>query len=136
MASTPPTKPSRVSVPVAPEVHATFQRLADATGRSLGSAMAEWLRDTQGAAQLMAENMERLKRSPGEFLAKVQLHTAGIEEAAEAALEKAMGAAEWGEGVQRKRQRAAGPPAPLTPPSSNTGGKVQRSTKKPNGGRS
>ena len=96
MAST-PTPMIRLSIAVTPEVHAVFQRLADATGRGLGSAMGEWLSDTKEAAVLMAENMERLKRSPAEFLAKVQLKTSGLEEAAEQALEEAMKRADWEE---------------------------------------
>ncbi len=128
MPSTP--TPSRLSVPLTPEVHATFQRLAKAMGGSLSSAIAEWLVDTQEAADMMAKKIIELRRSPNEFVTKVRLHTEAVEDAAEAALEAAMRDAE-GDDRRALARDARGGRQHLTPPSSNTGGKVRAGSSKP-----
>lgn len=131
-----PGKTHRLSVPLTPEVQAVFQRLAEASGHSMGSTIAQWLNDTREAAQLMAENLERLRGAPGDLMMKVRLHTGTVEDMAELAIEDAIRRAEELElrdaltaGVRPSdaRQPSADP---LTPPSSNTGGKVQRRQKK------
>lgn len=124
MTSTPP-KTVRLSVPVTPEVQATFQRLAQASGRSMAASMSQWLLDTQQAAELMAENFERLRAGPGDVVARVKLHMGALEDFAEQAIEDAMARAdqlefEVGKGGRRRLARDARTP---TPPSSNTGGK-------------
>lgn len=127
--------PYRLNVPLSPEVQATFQRLAQAMGGSLSSAIAEWLVDTQEAADMMAKKIIELRKAPNQFVTKVRLHTEAVEDAAEAALEAAMRQAEvGGEGGDPGLPRR--PPRPhLTPPSSNTGGKVRAGTKKPGAAR-
>lgn len=101
----------------------------------MASTIADWLKDTQDAAQLMAENIERLRESPGQMVMKVRLHAAAIEDAAEIAVTEAMNRGEeadflgrakaGGEGTPSGRGTAGhSPKKGLTPPSSNTGGKV------------
>lgn len=124
-----PTKSARLSVPVSPEVYATFHRLAQASGRSMAASLAQWLVDTQQAAELMAENIERLRASPGDVVMRVKLHTASLEDFAEQAIEDAMARADQIEvgvpggahlgGMSGHSGRKKAP----TPPSSNTGGK-------------
>ena len=128
-----PTKAMRLSVPVTPDVHAAFQRLAQASGRSMAASMGQWLVDTKEAAEVMADNLERLRGSPGDLLMKVKLHTAAIEDFAELAIEEAQLRFD-DEKVGSPGGRKAKPARlanPLTPPSSNTGGKVHTGGKKP-----
>lgn len=132
-----PGKTHRLSVPLTPEVQAVFQRLAEASGHSMGSTIAQWLNDTREAAQLMAENLERLRGAPGDLMMKVRLHTGTVEDMAEMAIQEAIqrqeqlehGDAGWpASALARDARRPAA--HPLTPPSSNTGGKVQGRQKK------
>ena len=165
-----PAKTVRLSVPVTPEVQATFQRLAEVSGKSMAASMSQWLSDTKDAADLMAQNLERLRESPGELVMRVKLHTSAVEDAAdlmaenlerlrgspgdlvmrvklhtsavedaaEEAIEQAISRAEKVDfdstpGARRllARDARAGARKPLTPPSSNTGGKVHVGGKKP-----
>ena len=133
-----PLKTVRLSVPVTLEVQATFQRLAEVSGKSMAASMSQWLSDTKEAADLMADNLERLRGAPGDMVMRVRLHTSSIEDAAEAAIEQAISRAEqvefeWEPGARRRlaRDARAGALEPLTPPSSNTGGKVHGRGKKP-----
>lgn len=86
----------------------------------------------------MADNLERLRGAPGDMVMRVRLHTSAIEDAAEDAIEQAISRAEQVEfegepGARRRlaRDARAGALKPLTPPSSNTGGKVHGGGKKP-----
>lgn len=133
-----PIKTVRLSVPVTLEVQATFQRLAEVSGKSMAASMSQWLSDTKEAADLMADNLERLRGAPGDMVMRVRLHTSAIEDAAEDAIEQAISRAEQVEfegepGARRRlaRDARAGALKPLTPPSSNTGGKVHGGGKKP-----
>ena len=133
-----PTKSVRFSVPVTPEVQATFQRLADASGRSMAASMGQWLIDTKDAAELMAVNLERLREAPGDFVMRVRLHTSSVEDAAELAIEEAIQRAEEEADLDMRLARPAvlvgdartGLAGRLTPPSSNTGGKVHKGGKR------
>ena len=119
----------RLTISVSPEVHATFQRMAAATGVSLGRAMGDWLADTHEAAQFMANAVERAREAPK--LALRELH--GIllgtaDETAQALDAMRRGAVGWGRAVPARPQPSA------TPPSSNTGGKSPGKGK-PKGGK-
>lgn len=121
-----PTKSVRLSVPVSPEVHATFQRLAEASGRSMAASLSQWLVDTQQAAELMAQNIERLRASPGDVVARVKLHIASLEDMAEQAIEDAMQRADqvqYSVPPATKSAARGRRDAGQIPPSSNTGGK-------------
>ena len=54
----------RLTIPVTPEVHAAFTRIAHAASIPVGRAMGEWLADTIDAAQFMAETMEKARAAP------------------------------------------------------------------------
>lgn len=130
----------RLSIPVTPEVHAIFQRLSEVSGRSMGATVSHWLTDTREAASLMTDNLERLREAPGELMARVKLHISAVEDAAQMAIDDAISRAEQDEFEDRPRGRKGlasdapkGPAKPLTPPSSNTGGKVHSSGKKSRG---
>ena len=49
----------RTTVPVRPEVHAAFKRLADVQGVSLGRAIGDWLSDTFEAAEMVTARCRR-----------------------------------------------------------------------------
>lgn len=140
MTSTPTKKPIRLSIPITPEAYEVFQRLSTVSGRSFGASVSQWLMDTREAASLMADNLERLREAPGELMARVKLHISAVEDAAQMAIDDAISRAEQDEFEGRPRGRKGlasdapkGPAKPLTPPSSNTGGKVHGSGKKSRG---
>ena len=54
----------RTTVPVRPEVHAAFKRLADVQGVSLGRAIGDWLSDTFEAAEMVTAKMQKAKTDP------------------------------------------------------------------------
>jgi hypothetical protein len=72
------SKPPRVSVPVAADVLAIFERLAKAGNMSTGRAMAEWLADTVDAAELMASTMERARAAPKIVTAELHAMVLGM----------------------------------------------------------
>ena len=121
----------RLTVPVPVEAHDAFQELADALGRSLGSVMGEWLLDTAPSARAMAEQINQMKGNAKTFANDVHALTATVMEATDQALSKAKGGAGGGPAPGGRQATKE----PLTPPSSNTGGKVHGKTQKgPKGG--
>lgn len=68
----------RLTITVTPEVHATFQRMAAASGTSLGRAMGDWLGDTEQAAQQMATLLERARASPKLVLQELNSFVLGM----------------------------------------------------------
>lgn len=100
------SKQIRLTIPVSPEVHEVFTRMAKASNVSLGRAMGEWLQDTLEGAQFVALKMEDARSSPRTVLRELQAMSSGIREDVDGLLE---------------RFRAA--TAAAVPPSSNTGGK-------------
>ena len=136
---TPPTKPPRVSVPVSAEVLEVFQRLAKAGNMSTGKAMAEWLGDTVEAAEFMAATMEKARAAPKVVMREMHAYALGLSDetgemirqiSRKGELERAQANA-----VARKRSAGGGGGLsdPLTPPLSNTGGKVPEKGKKSRG---
>lgn len=123
----PPPRPPRVSVPVDGETLEVFERLAKAGNMSTGRAMAEWLRDTIEAAELMASTMERARAAPKIVTAELHAMMLGMADQSKelsdrfAKFKGSMDAGPSG----AKRSRPAGPEAML-PPSCNTGGKVSQ----------
>ena len=107
---------TRVTVPVTAEVHETFKRLAEVSGVSVGKAMGEWLQDTMEAAQAMADMMEKARLQPKLALREMQAYTLGLSDMTQEILQ----------GLGRAAQT-------VTPPVSNTGGKLPQNTKKPGG---
>lgn len=136
---TPTSKPPRVSVPVSAEVLEVFQRLAKAGNMSTGKAMAEWLGDTVEAAEFMAATMEKARAAPKVVMREMHAYALGLADetgemirqiSRKGELERAQASA-----VARKRSAGGGDGLrdPLTPPLSNTGGKVPEKGKKSRG---
>lgn len=102
----------RVTVPVTPEVQEAFKRLADASGLSVGKAMGEWLQDTLEAVESMADLMEKARAQPKLVARQLQGYALGITDLTNELMEDL-----------RKR------PMAVTPPVSNTGGKLPQKPK-------
>jgi hypothetical protein len=131
--STKTTPPSiRLTIPVSPEVHAVFQRMANASGRPAGRLMGEWLHDHRGAAEQICDVLEGLRASSGRAASLGALASAYADQA-----QSVIDSAKSGSGVARHGEsEAAGRATPrtvsartvakkgLTPPVGNTGGKV------------
>jgi hypothetical protein len=130
----PPSKPSRVSVPVSAEVLEAFQRLAKAGNMSTGKAMAEWLGDTLDAAKFMAEKMEQARAAPRLVAQELHAYAMGMVDETGSVLAK----------MREEGRKSRGPASVAggsvagresSPPSCNTGGKVSGERKgKPQGG--
>ena len=71
----------RTTVPVRPEVHAAFKRLADVQGVSLGRAIGDWLSDTFEAAEMVTAKMQKAKTDPVRVIRELQLAEGSIDTA-------------------------------------------------------
>lgn len=151
-------KPIRVTVPVAPDVLEAFRRLASAQGVSVGRAMGEWLADTVDGVGYMTDLLEKARKAPHLAVRELHAYAVGLtdtttdllegirkttgktlQQKAEAAPVGTAGGGTAGgasvriktmlQGAKDRGQQA------LTPPLSNTGGKVSgekgKSTSKP-----
>jgi hypothetical protein len=128
-----PPKTVRVTVPVTIEVHEAFKALGAASSVSTGKAMGEWLLDTMEAAKYMAEVMVKARAAPAIAARELHAYAMGLTDETGTLLEQI-----------RKESRAAGfadaqrpetgRSGPLTPPSSNTGGKVPKKPNQPKRG--
>jgi hypothetical protein len=142
---TPPTpkvhKQLRVTVPITPEVLALFQRLSEASGKSVGKLMGEWLDETRDGLEPMIEIMTSFKKTPKAAVQALQLHANALTEMVANVVSDAMRldpdeAAAGGRQAKRDASRAASGfigKGGLTPPSSNTGGKGRETPKKSKG---
>lgn len=127
----PPYRAPRISVPVDGETLAVFERLAKAGNMSTGRAMAEWLKDTVEAAELMASTMERARAAPKVVTA--ELHAMMLGMADQTKELQAQYAKFKGALPDRPTGQAGGRPggvAGTAPPSCNTGGKVTEANKR------
>ncbi len=124
----PPSRPPRVSVPVDAETLEVFERLAKAGNMSTGKAMAEWLKDTMEAAELMASTMERARAAPKLVTAELHAMALGLSENTKELMDKfsKLGRAARAVPTGAARAAAGGADGAATaiPPSCNTGGKV------------
>ena len=121
----PPSRPPRVSVPIDGETLVVFERLAKAGNMSTGRAMAEWLKDTVEAAELMASTMERARAAPKVVTAELHAMMLGMAEQTkelQAQYSKFKGALP--DGPTGQAGGRPGGTAGTAPPSCNTGGKV------------
>lgn len=119
----PPTKPPRVSVPIDPEVLIVFERLAKAGNMSTGRSIAEWLRDTVEAAELMASTMERARAAPKVVTAELHAMMLGMADQTKEIADKYAkfkGSLDLGTGRTGSAAGSPGAQVPTTPPS-NTG---------------
>lgn len=129
----PPSRPPRVSVPIDGETLEVFERLAKAGNMSTGRAMAEWLRDTVEAAELMAATMERARAAPKVVTAELHAMMLGMADQTKELQDKFAkyrGSIDAGQ-TERKRS-APGGTAAVIPPSCNTGGKLPEANKRQN----
>ena len=81
----------RTTVPVRPEVHAAFKRLADVQGVSLGRAIGDWLSDTFEAAEMVTAKMQKAKTDPVRVIRELQLLAEGSIDTAEDVIERLRG---------------------------------------------
>ena len=136
----PPTRTPRISVPVDAETLEVFERLAKAGNMSTGRAMAEWLKDTVEAAELMASTMERARAAPKIVTAELHAMMLGMTEQTKELADK------YSKFKSAARQATTGPgvagpgggglaalvekaKAEAIPPSCNTGGKLPNTEK-------
>ena len=120
-------------MPVPVEVHAVFARMAKAGNMPVGRCMAEWLGDTVDAAEFMAEKMEQARLAPKIVARELHSYAMGLSDITNdlmRTLQKSPKAG--GKGTRDAALVAALGEADslakmtLTPPSSNTGGKVPK----------
>lgn len=119
----------RVTVPVRPDVLAAFQRLAAAQGVSTGKAMGEWLADTLDGVEAMAGLLEKARAAPKVAVREMHSYAMGLTDLTSELLEQVR-RREPGPGRDAKASRPGPGPRTLTPPVSNTGGKVPKKPKK------
>lgn len=126
------TKPKtiRLTIPVTPEVHQAFQRIGTAASISTGRAMGDWLGDTLDAAEYLADTLEKARATPKLVAQQLHSYALGLTDETGHLLQRMR---EGGSGDRGglARDARAGRTDPLTPPSSNTGGKVPAKVKKP-----
>ena len=126
----PPSKPPRVSVPIDGEVLEIFERLAKAGNMSTGRAIAEWLKDTVEAAELMASTMERARSAPKIVTAELHAMMLGLADQTKELSDKySKFKGAMVDGASGGKRSATGGTGAMVPPSCNTGGKVTTSKK-------
>jgi hypothetical protein len=131
-------KSIRVTVPVSPEVLARFQRLSKVAGQSVGRAMGEWLEETQSGLDPMIEILETHKKAPLKAIQTLQNYSATLSDLTGDLFAKV---ARMDESAERLADAVAAAnlsvdsldKTGLTPPSSNTGGKVGKTPKNQGG---
>ena len=130
------TKLKRLSIPVTPEVQAAFARLADVTGISVSKAMGDWLADTVEGVDAMSNLIGKAKgdtlkasRNLSAYAESLTLSGAEVLEGLLKVAEHHQQAAQFAmlaRETASKAMRKAGHAAGVTPPVSNTGGKVEK----------
>ena len=116
----------RLTIPVSPEVHAVFVRMAEAFRRPAGRLMGEWLHDHLQAAEDVCRTVEGMRSATGKASSLGAL-AASYADQADALIVSVKGG-RGAEGAplagkvpahrEPRRSKKAG-----TPPYSNTGGK-------------
>ena len=127
-----PKQSHRLSVPMSEDVFQAFQEMASVLGRSTGSTVAEWLNDTLPAAISATEQMRQIRRSSSVGLARVEAMVEASELLTSHVLDDAQKRSVATRSALAKHANRGGAD-PLTPPSSNTGGKVGKQGKTPKG---
>lgn len=128
-----PPKEIRLTIPVSVDVHEAFTRISKAGRVPVGRAMGEWLADTLEAAQFMADKMEQARTAPKLVARELHSYALGLTDMTQDLLEtvRKRPASAGERATQEPSQAAPGASSgPLTPPSSNTGGKVPVKGKK------
>lgn len=127
MKTTTPPKSIRLTIPVSPEVHETFTRIAEATGTPVGRAMGEWLGDTLDAAQHVAQLVSEARAAPRKVAQQLHAYAHGLTDETGQLLDRIRKDPSTRAGRPGTRSGPAGAAAvPGSPPSCNTGGKVPK----------
>lgn len=114
------------------DVFKVYQSLAEALGKSTGSTIAEWLQDSMPAAISMTDSVMTIRRSVSVGMSRVDSLVDASELLASDVVSRARKAGPGGgELIPRSTQTHGS--GTLTPPSSNTGGKVGHKPKTPKG---
>lgn len=122
------------------EVHAVFARMAKAGNMPVGRCMAEWLGDTVDAAEFMAEKMEQARLAPKIVARELHSYAMGLSDITTDLMKTLGKAPKRAATAEAQAQRDTAGDAlagaldeadslaktTLTPPSSNTGGKVPK----------
>ena len=151
----------RVTVPVSPEVLELFRRFSRLSGQSVGRSMGTWLEETKDGIAPMMDILEHHKKAPMKAIQTLQNYAGTLTDLTDdlftkvnamdrgrseliAASDSAKNADVVLESMRRSasdgRERGAAldvrprTSGVLTPPSSNTGGKGRKTTKKATGG--
>ena len=121
-----PAKPIRLTITVSPEVHEAFQRMADASGMSLGRCMGEWMQDTLEGVQFVTAQLVKARERPRQVVKDMrQMALGSVDLADELLADLRAGKAR----LPAARGAPSGAPAAAAaspPPSCNTGGKFPR----------
>jgi hypothetical protein len=120
---------------------AVFERLAKAGNMSTGKAMAEWLKDTMEAAEMMASTMERARAAPKLVTAELHAMVLGLADNTKELMDKfgKLGRAARSGAAGQAGAGLAAPQSAETegiPPPCNTGGKVTGAKKRKPAGES
>lgn len=133
----PPPKVIRLTIPVTPEVHEAFTRIAKASRMPVGRAMGDWLGDTIDAASYMATTLEKARAAPRIVAQEIHAYALGLADETGALLAKVREKGRAGPANERKRSAPeSGGAATHSPPPCNTGGKVPEQGKPKRGGKS
>jgi hypothetical protein len=122
----------RVTVPVTPDTLELFKRLASVQGTSVGKAMGDWLTDTADGVHSLIPILIDARRSPLDAARRLNSLALGLSDFTTSVLEDVRQkskkpAATQGASLAGKVSRTA--KGTLSPPVSNTGGKVSSRSK-------
>lgn len=112
-------KSVRVTVPVSQHVLESFQRLAAVQGISVGKAMGDWLSDTVDAVHSLTSVLEKARTAPRLAALELNAYALGIADMTAELID-----------TVRAKEGGSARSGTLTPPPSNTGGKVPQKPKK------
>lgn len=87
----------------------------------IGRAMGEWLGDTIDAVEFTAKKVQEARSAPKLVMQEMHAYALGLADETNAVLTNLRKKGAAGDG-----KRSATPAAPLSPPGSNTGGKVHQ----------
>ena len=117
----------RFTIAVESEVYDAFADLAESSGQSLSRCIGDWLRDTAEAAQITTIKVNEVRAAPQAITrAFVDMMA---REALSPAVQAALGGMRGGAPRVGAVGTRSGGTAAVSPPSSNTGGKVPGKTR-------
>jgi hypothetical protein len=120
----------RLTITVTPEVYAAFRRLSASSGMSLGRAMGEWLGDTLEAVEFTAAKVEEARAAPKLVMRELHAYALGLADETGAAVRSIVGSKSAVSQLDALGRGARERGVLVSPPLSNTGGKVPRENPK------